>query len=164
MVEIPKSGRGKLIQFVKYAVVGGIATAVNVVTFFALAFTVFPALAANDQMVILLSRFVELHVAEITDSVRSVNAIYCNIGAFLTSNIVCYALNRKLVFAPGRHCMAVEALLFLMVSGVSFFVGTAGQTALIAFLGVSTTIALAANIVSALAINYAMRKYVIFKG
>lgn len=164
MAEIPKSRRENLIQFVKYAIVGGIATAVNVVTFYIMAFTAFPALTGNDQMVLLLSRFADIHVAEVTDAVRSVNAIYCNTAAFLTSNFVCYALNRMLVFAPGRHCIFVEAALFLMVSAVSFFVGTAGQTALIALLGVSTTIALAANIVAALAINYAMRKFVIFRG
>lgn len=164
MDSIPESRREHLAQFAKYAVVGGFATAVNLVTFFLCAYSIFPALTADDKIVILLSRFVELHVGEMTDAVRSVNALYCNIVAFAVSNVVCYIMNRLFVFKPGRHSIAVEFLLFTLVSGTSSSVGAAGQTALIACLGLSTSFALAANIVAALAINYAMRKFVIFKG
>ena len=68
------------------------------------------------------------------------------------------------VFKPGRHHWVTEFLLFFAVSGISMVLGTAIQTFLITQAGVQTTLAFGANIVCALFINYAMRKFVIFKG
>ena len=88
---------------------------------------------------------------------------YNDIG-FVTSNIFCYILNRLFVFKPGRHHVLVEFLLFFAVSGISAALGTAIQTLMITQYGVQTTFAFGANIICALVINYAMRKFVIFKG
>jgi len=58
----------------------------------------------------------------------------------------------------------MEFLLFFAVSGISMVLGTTIQTFLITQAGVQTTLAFGANIICALFINYAMRKFVIFKG
>lgn len=151
-------------QFVKYAIVGAIATAVNAAVFFVAAYTLFPCLTADDKVVTLLSKFVEFELPEMSDAVRSINALVCNAIAFVFSNTVCYLLNRLFVFKPGRHGVAVEALLFFAVSGLSFAAGSAGQTALIAWAGLSTSIAFAAFLVASLAFNFVLRKFVVFKG
>lgn len=161
-----KDGKSKaaVVQFIKYALVGGVATAVNICAFFLFAIFVFHCLTPDDQVAVLLSRYAGISVPEVSESVRSVNALVCNTLAFLMANIVCYILNRLFVFIPGRHSVAVEALLFLSVSAISFAIGTAAQTLLIALGGIHTSIAFSANLVSALAINYLARKFFIFKG
>ena len=153
-----------MVQFLKYAFAGAIATGVNVAAFFAFAYRLFPCLTPDDKVVVLLSRFIDVTVAEIPDGARSVNALWCNAFAFVISNAACYVMNRLFVFKPGRHSMAVEALLFFLVSGASFALGSAAQTALIALFGLSTSVAFATNLVASVLINYAMRKFVIFKG
>ena len=159
-----ESRLGAALQFVKYAIVGAIATGVNVAAFFTAAITLFPCLTADDKAVAIISKFASVPLPEMTDAARSLNAAYCNVAAYFVSNVVCYILNRMFVFKPGRHGMAVEAALFFLVSGVSLAVGAAGQTALIAIFGVPTSLALAANLVASLSINFLMRKFVIFKG
>ena len=151
---------GPLVQFIKYGLVGGVATATQIVVFFLLGFRLLPCLTRDDIIVRLLG----LSVPAITESVRAWNAGWCNALGFLVSNTLCYLLNRIFVFKPGRHRWIVEFLLFFAVSGISLFLGTALQTLLIARYGAQTSLAFGANIASALAINYAMRKFVIFKG
>ena len=155
--------RAAAVQFIKYALAGGVATGVNVVTFFLLAVFAFHCLAPDDRVAVLRSRHAGITVPEVSDAVRSVNALVCNTIAFLVANFVCYVINRLFVFVPGRHSVAVEALLFLAVSAISFAIGTAAQTLLIALGGISTSIAFSANLVSALAINFVARKFLIFK-
>lgn len=148
------------IQFVKYALVGGLATAVHIVIFFLCGWRLLPCLTSDDIVVRLLG----LSVPAVSEGARAWNAGFCNGIAFLFSNLFCYLLNRLFVFKPGRHPWALELLFFLAVSAVSLIIGTTVQTFLISHQGVQTTIAFGANLVSSLLINYAMRKFVIFKG
>jgi putative flippase GtrA len=67
------------------------------------------------------------------------------------------------VFKRGKHHWALEILMFYVVSGASLLLGTVMQTWLIVHLGLTTTLAFGANMVTALLINYAMRKFVIFR-
>lgn len=149
-----------VVQFLKYGIVGGMATGVHIVTFFFLGFFVLPCLTQDDITVRLLG----LKVQELSESARAWNAGFCNAIGFLISNSFCYVLNRLFVFKPGKHHWALEALLFFAVSGGSMVIGTAVQTFLITHQGIQTTFAFGANILAALVINFAMRKYVIFKG
>jgi len=68
------------------------------------------------------------------------------------------------VFRRGRHAWPVEIGLFYLVSGVAGGIGTLTMKLLITAAGLTTTIAFSANVVSSLLINYAMRRFVIFKG
>ncbi len=149
-----------LVQFIKYGVVGGMATALHIVTFFLCGWLLLPCLTQDDIAVRLLG----LTAPVLTPSTRAWNAGFCNAIGFVLSNTFCYVLNRLFVFKPGRHHWVTEFLLFFAVSGISMVLGTAIQTFLITQAGFQTTPAFGANIVCALFINYAMRKFVIFKG
>ena len=149
-----------LVQFIKYGIVGGLSTAVHIVTFFLCGWFFLPCLTQNDITVKLLGLTAPL----ISESARAWNAGACNAVGFVVSNTFCYLLNRLFVFKPGKHHWVLEFLLFFAVSGISMVIGTVIQTFLITHQGVQTTLAFGANIVCALLINYAMRKFVIFKG
>jgi putative flippase GtrA len=84
--------------------------------------------------------------------------------AFLVANMVAYILNIIWVFERGRHHIVVEIFFFYLVSGISTVFGTMLMGALIRRFGILTTHAFAANIVTAVMINYAMRKFFIFQG
>jgi len=148
------------IQFVKYAIGGGLATAAYIIMFHLVAWKLFPALQPADWGV----RLCHLQVAAISDTQRSHNAMIANVPAFLVSNLVAYLVNILWVFKRGRHHILIEFGLFTLVSGVSMAIGTPMMGYLISHYGMQTTYAFIANLVTALCINYAMRKYVIFKG
>ena len=151
---------GPFVQFVKYAVGGGIATVTHILLFHLFAWKMFPALQENDWAVELL----KLPVAPEDDKLRSRNAMIDNGIAFLFSNFVAYIINIYWVFEPGRHSALVEIGLFYLVSGVSIVIGTSLMGLLIRRYGVRTTYAFGTNLVMALLINFAMRKFVIFRG
>jgi putative flippase GtrA len=148
------------IQFIKYGMAGGLATAVDLVLTFLLSWKVFPALTADDKLVTLLNIAIT-PVAE--DSRAMYYFINCGI-AFMFSNLTAYICNVLWVFEPGRHSRRKELILFYVVSGVSFLVGTTLATALIQFFGLMTSYAKIVNIFASVMINYAGRKYWIFKG
>ena len=148
------------VQFVKYGLAGGIATASHVLTFFAIGFLLFPCVSAEDPLVKLFG----LAAPAVEEALRARHAVYSNVLAFLVSNTLCYAMNRLFVFRPGRHSFAVEFLLFLAVSAVSMTIGTTLMGVLIQRIGLQTTYAFGANILSSLAINYVLRKFFVFKG
>ena len=153
-----------LIQFIKYGIAGGVATGVCIGTFYLMSFFVLDALSADDAVVELLRKFISVDVTPVADGIRARNAAINNSVAFVVSNFVCYLINVAWVFKPGRHHWLVEIGLFYLVSGVAFALGTGLQTGLIAHFGVQTTLAFGANLITALLINYAMRKFVIFHG
>jgi len=87
-----------------------------------------------------------------------------NAAAFMVSNLVAYLINIYWVFVPGRYHWIVEICLFYVVSGVAIAVGTAMMGFLIRRFGMLTTYAFGSNLLAALMINYAMRKFFIFNG
>lgn len=149
-----------VIQFVKYALAGGVATVTHILVFHLAAWRFFPALQENDHAVKLL----KIKVEPIEDRKRSFNSMLDNGLAFIFSNIVAYVLNILWVFERGRHGIVVEIALFYAVSGISVFIGTALMGIFIKRFGMLTTYAFGANIVTAVLINYAVRKYFIFVG
>ena len=149
-----------LVQFIKYGICGGAATGVHILIFYFCAVNILPALGATDPAV----RWFHFNVMPIADEVRKWHALVDNVIAFLFSNLTAYGLNILWVFERGRHHWLLEIGLFYAVSGVSMVVGSVLQTWLIGHHGLSTTAAFGANIVASLMINYALRKFVIFKG
>ena len=148
------------VQFVKYGLAGGLATAVHILTFFLVGFLLLPCVPADDIVV----RILGLAAPAVEEALRARNAVWSNVAAFLVSNAVCYVVNRLFVFRPGRHHVALEFLLFFAVSAVSVGIGTVLIWILVDRFGVQTTYAFGANILSSLAINYVMRKFFVFKG
>jgi len=151
---------GPVVQFLKYAIAGGIATMTHIFIFHACAWKVFPALQDDDHAV----RLFKLHLPPQEDRIRARNSMIDNTIAFMLSNFVAYLINIHWVFEPGRHRFLVEIGLFYAVSGVSVVLGTAIMGYLIRRFGMLTTYAFLANLVTALLINFAMRKFVIFRG
>ena len=149
-----------LVQFIKYALAGGIATGVHILTFFLIGFFLFPCVNKEDILV----RLFRLKAPEVDEKLRARHAVFSNICAFFVSNTVCYVINRLFVFQPGRHSLVVEFLLFLVVSAVSMTIGTTVMGELIKRLKMQTTYAFGANLISSLLINYVMRKFFVFQG
>ncbi len=149
-----------LVQFVKYGLAGGVATAVHILAFFLAGFFLFPCVTDNDPLVKLFG----LVAPAVDEALRARHAVFSNVVAFFVSNTVCYLANRWFVFRPGRHHVVIEFLLFLAVSAVSMIIGTTLMGVLIQRFGIETTYAFGANILSSLAINYVMRKFFVFKG
>jgi putative flippase GtrA len=150
---------GHLVQFIKYAIAGGIATVVHTTLFFLLAWKVLPALTADDP----IARLFNIPASQISDSVRAWHAAVDNGVAFLFSNFVVYLINVAWVFESGRHSRAKELGMFYGVAAISVFIGIGLQSFLIGRFGIPTTYAFGAMILVCLLINYAMRKFFIFK-
>ncbi len=148
-----------LVQFIKYGIAGGIATAVHVTIFYFLAWKVLPALTGNDPMAV----FLKISPAPITDGLRARNAAIDNSIAFMISNFVVYLINICWVFESGRHSRWKEIGMFYLVAGASVAIGIGLQSLLIDYFGINTTTAFGAMIVVCLLINYAARKFFIFK-
>ena len=151
---------GNLVQFIKYAISGAIATATHIVVFHLAAWKLFFALQPNDWFVKLL----KVPIQTLDDATRSRNSMKANAVAFIISNLVAYFINIYWVFVPGRYHWIVEIALFYVVSGVAIAIGTGIMGFLIRRFGMLTTYAFGANILAALLINYAMRKFFIFNG
>ncbi len=149
-----------MIQFMKYCIAGGVATLTHIVLFHFIAWKIFPALQKSDAAVILFN----LQVTQVDVVTRSFNSMLSNGITFLFSNLVAYIANIYFVFESGRHSKLVEISLFYLVSGISMIIGTGIMGFLIRFFGMQTTIAFSANIVTAVLINYSIRKFFIFKG
>jgi len=149
-----------LIQFIKYSLSGCVAVAVHVVVFYLFSWLIIPALKENDIVV----RILHLSVGTINDAVRARNAVINNWMAFLFSNMAAYILNVIWVFEPGRHRRWLELTMFYAVSAISIAVGSAVMWLLVRFIGSSTTLAFAADIIAAAMVNFVVRKYYIFKG
>ena len=172
-----------LIQFIKYAICGGGAVTVHVIVFFLLAWLIIPALNAEDILV----KLCHLSCAPISDAIRARNAMINNVLAFLLSNLVAYILNIIWVFESGRRYppldlvltklgiihrtrvrayahRTMEVALFYAVSGISIAIGTFLMGVLINQWHYTTTVAFGAECVIAALINFALRKFLIFKG
>ena len=172
-----------LIQFIKYAICGGGAVTVHVIVFFLLSWLIIPAL--NDQDIVV--RLLHLSAGDISDAIRARNAMINNALAFIFSNLTAYLLNILWVFESGRryppvdfflsklgiiqratlracaHRM-VEVTLFYAVSGIAMIIGTFLMGVLINQWHFTTTVAFGAQCVTAALINFALRKFMIFKG
>jgi len=148
------------LQFIKYGMAGGLATAVDLLLTFFFSWKVFPALTADDKLVTLLN----LTITPVDESLRAQRYFLNCFISFMFANLVAYVANVLWVFKPGRHSRRKELILFYVVSGLSFVIGTSLATALIQFFGLMTSYAKVVNIFASVMINYAGRKFWIFKG
>jgi putative flippase GtrA len=151
---------GPLVQFIKYAVAGAIATVVHICLFYFLALQVLPALNQQD----VLAGVLHLRVVAASDAIRARNSVVDNLIAFIFSNLTAYLINILWVFESGRHHRVLEIAFFYLVSGISTILGSLLMGFLIGRFGVMTTLAFGANAAVSLIINYVLRKRLIFKG
>ena len=148
------------VQFLKYGFVGGLATAVNVAAVFVFCWKVFHCITPDDPFV----RLFGLEAGPVDEAARARLTNWAYVCAFPIANTFCYVLNRIFVFVPGRHGAAREFLEFFAASGIALGAGMAASWVLIHAFGAWTSVGILANLVSSIAINYALRKFVVFKG
>ena len=151
-----------VVQFIKYAIAGGIATVVDMSVFYLLSWKVFPALRPEDPVSQLLGLF-GFGVTPISEAVRAQHYVINRCITFFFSNFAAYIVNIYWVFEPGRHKKWVEFTLFYAVSLTSYVIGSFVGWAIIKAFELDTTFAYAANVVASLLINFAARKHFIFK-
>jgi len=149
-----------IIQFTKYALGGFLATIAHIVIFHLLAWKGFAALENSDWFV----KLFKIKINLVDTATRSRNAMIDNGIGFIFSNFIAYLINITWVFNRGKHSWIVEISLFYLVSGISLIIGTWLMGWLIKKFSMRTTYAFGANAVTAVMINYAMRKFFIFAG
>lgn len=151
---------GPFWQFVKYGVIGVMSTLVQMAVFYVLAATCLKCLKSDDFAVRLFS----LPPAEITDGARALRfSIATGIG-FIVANVFCWLMNRRFVFTPGRFPWHTELAMFFSASGAAMLLALGLSAALINWCALMTTLAVFAEIAVSFAVNYAIRKFFIFKG
>lgn len=136
-----------VIQFFKYCVCGVGALVVHTSVFFILATQVLPALETNVT----------------DDSVRANHALINSGIAFLFSNTAVYFLNVAWVFTAGRHSKFKEFLLFTVVNAPGAISGAVVQDWLIRSNGWPAWAAFAGFLLPNVLVNFACRKFFIFK-
>lgn len=151
---------GPLIQFVKYGVVGVLATLVQTAVFYVLAATALKCLAADDFAV----KYLGLTAVDVSQGVRAVRfAVATSIG-FVVANVFCWLMNRAFVFRAGKFKWWKEFGLFIGVSGLAMAVATGIGSVLINSFGLMTTLAVFVEIAVSFMFNYFLRKFFIFRG
>ena len=148
------------IQFLKYGIVGGVATGINLVLFYICAYFIWPSLGPDDPFITLLKLEPP---AGFVEDLRLSRVQYSMVTAFMISNLACYLMNVKWVFVAGRHHWILEVLLFYAVSGLAFVAGAALASFLIGRFEVQTTYANLSNILTSVLINFILRKFAVFK-
>ena len=131
-------------QFFKYIIFGFIATGVLLGVYY-LARTFFGDYIADD----LPKETLKTHLAHVM------------FIAFVLANIVAYTTNRIFVFTPSMRHWTVEFVIFLLVSGVSFYAGNIAKDLFIDE-GLNKDIAALSFAVSSALVNFIARKYIVF--
>lgn len=147
-------------QIFKYGVIGILATAINLAVAELFAAYVWPCLGPNDIFV----KFLGFASSSVPDAERAARAVYCNFVGFFVANLVCWLLNRRYVFTPGRHHWLIEYALFLAGSGFAILCGSALIWVLVRFHGMQTTYSFVINVMASVAVNFFVRKFFVFKG
>ena len=135
-----------LIQFGKYGVCG----LISVVAFLLVAFL--------GQWL-----FPDSFFQDLPSGMRAKNIALLHLVAFLPSNFIAYALNRWLVFTPGRHSAKKEIILFTVVSFLSFVLGEILPLWLVKTINVPTIVANLSFVVSSALVNFIARKFLVFE-
>ncbi len=133
---------GPLAQFIKYGIVGVMATCVQTGIFYVLAATCLKCLTADDWAVKLLGLpSVAFTGDEAWYASRGMLASAATAIGFVVANVFCWLMNRWFVFKPGKFRWYVE---------LGF--------------GLMTTLAVVVEVVVSFLVNFFIRKFVIFKG
>ena len=151
---------GPFAQFVKYGVVGVMATCVQTGVFYALAATCMMCLKADDWAVKLLG----LPSADVSDAVRAFRACVATAIGFVLANVFCWLMNRWFVFKPGRFRWYVEFGMFFGAAAFATVVALGIMNVLIRYAGMMTTLAVFVEIAVSFFVNFFLRKFLIFKG
>lgn len=137
-----------LIQFIKYGICGCAALGTHILLFYLAVKYVYVELGPQTQM---------------SHWDRALASFEPTAIILLITNALVYWLNTKWVFTPGRHSVIKEFLLFTIVNLPGAIGGFFGQAALIHFYGWKTLHAMLGFVIPNVLINFACRKFFIFK-
>ena len=156
---------GPLAQFVKYGIVGVMATCVQTGVFYILAATCLKCLTADDWAV----RFLGLPSVVFTGNEawyasRGMLAAAATAVGFVIANIFCWLMNRWFVFKPGKFKWYVELGMFFGASTLATVIALGLMKLLIDQFGMMTTLAVVVEVIVSFLVNFFIRKFVIFKG
>ena len=156
---------GAFAQFVKYGVIGVLATCVQTGIFYVLASTCLKCLTADDLAV----RFLGLPAATFTGeeawyASRGMLAAAATAVGFVLANIFCWLMNRWFVFRPGRYRWHIELAMFFGASTLATLIALGLMKVLIDQCGMMTTLAVVVEVVTSFLVNFFVRKFVIFNG
>lgn len=149
-------------QIMKYVLSGGLAVAVDVLTFYLLALFLFPCLRETDpvaRVVVWLGG----SVTAVDPVVLKRNFLIIKGFCFVASNTVVYLLNSRFVFERGRYSRTTEILLFFGSSLFQFIFIWFGRV-LISEYGWEVTYSNIAMLATSLMVNFVVRKKIVFKG
>ena len=152
---------GPFWQFVKYGVIGVLATLVQTAFFYLLATTCLKCLTVDDVAVRLLG----FSSAEgLTDGVRAFRFSLATSVGFVVANVFCWLMNRWFVFRAGKFAWYVEFGMFFATATVATVIALGAASALIGWFGLMTTLAVLVEVVVSFLVNFFVRKFFIFKG
>lgn len=147
-------------QLGKYGVIGVLSTIVQTGVFYTLASTCLKCLKYDDVAV----KHFDLPVALVSDSTRAWRFAAATAIGFIIANIFCWLMNRKYVFTPGKFKLWVEFSLFFFSAAFATVVAIGVSGALINYLGLMTSLAVAIEVLVSFFINFFARKFFIFYG
>ncbi len=149
-------------QVIKYVMSGGISVVVAQVSFYLLAWLVWPCMRATDPVARLLVSF-GFSVQDVSESELKQNFWIIMGICFLLSNAVVYVLNILFVFKTGRYRRAIEVFLFFSFSLLQFlFIWLGGI--LISKFKWEVTYSNILMLLAGLVVNYLVRKHIVFRG
>ena len=157
--------RGKdspVAQVVKYIFCGGLSVVVDQLTFYVLAWLVWPCLRLSDPVARLMV-WAGFTVREVGEAELERNYWIIKCICFLLANAVVYTLNVMFVFKAGRYRKPVEILLFFGSSLFQFFFIWLGGI-LITVFNWEVTYSNICMLLTSLMVNFVVRKKVVFKG
>lgn len=141
-----------MIQFIKYGICGVAAT-----------------LAHNGLLLIITSTWLPAAQGMLVNGIpldevtRVFNLKLGNALAFPAGLLVAYLTNVLWVFTTGRHSRIKEFALFTITAAIGFFPALFAVEGLAGYLGLSSTVAQLGFIITSVAVNFACRKFIIFK-
>ena len=132
------------VQFVKYVATGGLAT----LTFLAVQWAAETLWFPIDPK---------------ASGAVSLPYVYAGVTAFMASICLVYPLNRMFVFRPGRHSQVMEFLYFTGLAAIGSALGILLGAVLVP-MGVWLPLAKLTTVFTSAMVNYAGRKFFVFKG
>ena len=151
---------GPIAQFVKYGAVGVASTCVQMLVFYLLASTCCRCLGPDDWAV----KWFGLPAVDVPHVVRGFRFAVDTAFAFTVANVFCWLLNRAVVFKPGKFSWYREFALFFGAAASAMAIATGVAWVLINIAGLQTTFAVFVEVAVSFAVNFAARKFFIFKG
>ena len=156
---------GPFWQFVKYGVIGVMATLVQTGVFCLLAATCMRCLESDDIAV----RWFGMPAAEFSGNeawyaTRGSLAAAATAAGFIVANVFCWLMNRKFVFRPGKFRWYTEFAMFFAAASLATAIALAVMKILIDTFGMMTTFAVVIEVLVSFLVNFFVRKFFIFKG